>query len=322
MMRRTALAIMVLGVLLAACTGDSAPESIAIENQSDTEGSSTASTNPTGAEDQAIGGGSPDGVLTGRKIIRQASLVVEDDDPETVFEKIVALVERAGGFVAASDLQRTEDGEPPRIDLTLRLPSGSLTSTITAITSEVGEVLSRQLGSSDVTAQYVDIEARLRNLESLESELLLLLTEVRDVADPEARDLLLVFDRLQSVRLEIEQLVGQKQSIDDQVDLATLRITIVPTPPEIEITDDSWQPMERVRESLASLVDVLEGLGNLAIWAGVFLVPVLVLLAVPVGLFWGFLARRSRRAAAPTSNERVSVDMSSNPDTTDESEDG
>jgi len=278
---------------------------VGIDTEEGTDGriAATATTVAAGgapAEDEAAGGGSGDAVLAGRKIIRQGSLVLQDDDPEAVFQKIVVLVEGAGGFVASSNLQRTDDEEPPRIDMTVRLPSGSLSATITAIANEAGEVLSRQLGSSDVTAQYVDIEARLRNLETLESELLLLLTEVRDVTDPEARDLLLVFDRLQSVRLEIEQLIGQKQAIDDQVDLATLQVTIVPTAPEIEITDDSWNPGDQIRESLASLVDVLENLANLAIWAGLFLLPVLALIAVPIGLLWWLLSRRARRHMTST----------------------
>lgn len=310
-MRRTAIGILTLGLVLAACTGNMAGDAVA----TDSDGGAEAGVEEPGGtplestdEEDAIGGGTAGSVLAGRKIIRQASLVVQDDDPEAVFQKIVALVEGAGGFVASSELARTDDEEPPRIDVTLRLPSGSLSATIGAITEEVGEVLSRQLGSTDVTAQYVDIEARLRNLETLESELLILLTEVRDVTDPEAVDLLLVFDRLQSVRLEIEQLIGQKQAIDDQVDLATLRITIVPTPPEIEITDDSWRPGDVVRESLASLVDVLENLANFAIWAGVFLFPVAALIAIPVGLFWWFFSRRSRRAVAVTSRSTPALE--------------
>ena len=139
----------------------------------------------------------------------------------------------------------------------------------------------------------MDIEARLRNLRTLEAELLLLLTDVRDVSDPEASDLLLVFDRLQNVRLQIEQLQGQLQVFDDQVELSTLRVSIVPPPPVIEITDESWSASDQVRSSLASLVRVLENLANLAIWAGVFLVPVLAIVIIPIGLIYGFTRRRS-----------------------------
>ena len=324
-MKRILIGVLAAGIFLGACTGGNA-ESQSIDAMGDQRaiGSEPREAADDVAEsagaDEAIGAGSSQLVLTGRKIIRQASLVLRDDDPEAVFERIVALVEGAGGFVATSDLQRTDDEEPPRIDMTLRLPSGSLTATVAAVTETAAEVVSRQLGSTDVTAQYVDIEARLRNLQTLESELLLLLTEVRDVTDPEARDLLLVFDRLQSVRLEIEQLTGQKQALDDQVDLATLRVSIVPTPPVIEITDDSWRPGDQVRESLASLVDVLENLANFAIWAGVFLVPVLAMIAIPVGLVWWLATRRSRRDSRVESDPAPPVtDVVEEPEADEES---
>lgn len=300
-MKRYLMGLVVLGVVLAACTGgDTAADVTVIDENAGGSAAMDDSTEPEEADRESIGSGTDAAALAGRKIIRQASLVLRDDDPERVFQRIVALVEGAGGFVAASELSRTGDEEPPRIDVTVRVPSGDLSATIATVSDLAEEVLSRQLGSTDVTARYVDNEARLRNLRTLETELLALLTEVRDVADPEANDLLLVFDRLQSVRLEIEQLTGAQQAIDDQVDLATLTVTIVPTPAEVEITDDSWDPMRQVRESLASLVRVLENLANLAIWAGLFLVPVLAILAVPVGLVWWLAVRRRK-----SSPERV-----------------
>ncbi len=321
-MRRTTLWVVLLGLVVTACTGDTAAESVIADTEGATRVGVDAATTtvPSGSDQDEIGAGAAGDVLAGRKIIRQASLVVQDADPEAVLQEIVQLVEGAGGFVASSDLQRTVGEDPPRIDVTLRLPSGSLSATMAAIGSLVDEVLSRQLGSSDVTAQYLDIEARLRNLETLESELLILLTEVRDVTDPEATDLLLVFDRLQSVRLEIEQLVGQRQAFDDQVDLATLRITIVPTPAEVEITDDSWNPMRKLRESLASLVDVLENLADFAIWAGVFLLPVLALIAIPVVLAWWLITRRGRVAAVTSRSDPVTDEQPAAREVGDENE--
>ena len=102
MMKRIALGILVIGVLLSACTGDASMESVGIDAEEGTDGRVAATATTTAAsgataEDEAAGGGSGDAVLAGRKIIRQGSLILQDDDPEAVLRQWLA--ENAGVYI-------------------------------------------------------------------------------------------------------------------------------------------------------------------------------------------------------------------------------
>ena len=78
--------------------------------------------------------------------------------------------------------------------MNLRVPADELSSVMATIKKSVDEVVTESQDAEDVTDQFVDLEARLTNLEALEVELVALLTEVREQPDADPAKLL---DRLQ-----------------------------------------------------------------------------------------------------------------------------
>src|SRR3972149_7655643 len=83
------------------------------------------------------------------------------------------------------------------------------------------QVRSERSEASEVTEEYTDLEARLRNLEATEASYLELLTGAGDIPD-----ILLVQDRLSQVRQEIEQVQGRINLLDNLTDLATITIQL------------------------------------------------------------------------------------------------
>src|SRR4030066_1077182 len=83
------------------------------------------------------------------------------------------------------------------------------------------EVRSERSEASEVTEEYTDLEARLRNLEATEASYLELLTGAGEIPD-----ILLVQDRLSQVRLEIEQVQGRINLLDNLTDLATITVQL------------------------------------------------------------------------------------------------
>jgi uncharacterized protein YjeT (DUF2065 family) len=152
--------------------------------------------------------------------------------------------------------------------------------------------------TNEVTAQYTDLQSQLRNLEATEAQYLALLERAATI-----EEILTVGDRLASVRLQIEQIQGQINLLDNLTDLATITINVSLPAPAIELTveepvkepnfarqalDDAWEASENVLEFMAVA----------AITAGVVMVWVLVpgvLLLVGWRLFGG---RRQGPAAS------------------------
>jgi len=154
------------------------------------------------------------------------------------------------------------------------VPSESFSTTMTALRGLATEITSETNSSQDVTEEYTDLNARLRNLEAGEQRYLDLLGRAASIPD-----ILTVQDRLSAVRLEIEQVQGRLQLLDDLTDLATItvQLDLPPLPAEEATTaeDRGWAE-EAWEDAWETSQDALETIGVAGITAGVILVWVLI----------------------------------------------
>lgn len=291
---------LILVLLLAACAGDSAGETFSeigagLNGNGDVQ--SAASDTTVAAGEAPVDDGSTVAVdldlVSDRKVIRQASLTLQADDTRAAFDRIVELTEAAGGFVAGAEVQPVEgENDQPSVVMTVRIPTSALSETMVAIKGSVEEVVSESQGAQDVNDQFIDLEARLTNLEALEVELRALLAEVSKQPDADPDKLLRVYTEISNVRGQIEQIQGQLNYLDDAVQLATLQIDLTPTPAVVPIVEDTWRPVEVARDSLRSLVNGLQGVAEWGINFALYTLPMLLLvLAIPallvfVGYRW------------------------------------
>lgn len=299
-----------LALLLGACSGgDQATEGVA-ETAADEVGEQGQDAARPGDGDMSLEADGSEGegaagdavgiqaASLDRKIIRTARIGLALDDPDAAVDEITALTEDAGGFVAAADLRRGDD-DLLRGSMTLRVPATDLSGVLDALTRLADEVTDRSLGSQDVTDEYADIDAQLRNLRALEAQLLDLLAEVReDGAD--AQGLLAVFDELRGVREEIERLQGRRQVLDDRIDLATVEVRLTPSVEAAPLALDRWAPLAVVRAALGTTAGALQAVANGVIWLALTVVPVLLVTAGPLALAAVAVRRRQRRRAAAT----------------------
>lgn len=302
-MKRTTALLIAIGLALSACAaaegGDEATE-LTMQRGSDGEVFEEASMDlEAPGDDRTV---TVDfAVAESRQVIRQASLELHAADTRAAYEHIVDLVESTGGFLANANVFPTNgDDEQPQISMTVRVPADQLNATMTAIKDSVDEVVSETQGAQDVTAQYVDLEARLTNLQALEVELRALLEEVRmqENADPEK--LLRVFNEVSDVRGQIEQIQGQLNYLSDLTAMATLDIGMTQTPSTVPIVDDPWSPAEAARNAIRDLVDGLQGVANTAIGFTLYGLPMLLIILGPLALIGLFAYRRYFRRPRPT----------------------
>jgi hypothetical protein len=303
-MRRLTL-ILAMGAALVACSGGEAAVT-AVDELAVDGGEPAADPEAAPADDDGGQGAIAVDleVAQDRKVIRHAELQLEADDTKAALERIITLTEAAGGFVANA-IVHPVDGEQdqPTANLTLRIPASELTEVMTSIKGSVEKVVSESQGADDVTDQFVDLEARLTNLQALEVELRALLSEVRQQPEADPEKLLRVFNEIAVVRGQVEQIQGQLNYLNDVVDLATLTIGLTPTPAVVPIVEDPWQPVEVARDALRSLVTGLQGVAEWGIHFALYTLPMLLLvLGVPalIGLTV-YRQWRKRRPPAPPS---------------------
>jgi hypothetical protein len=294
MKRRTALLIAAT-VMLAACSGQAATTTAAFDT---TSAALSAGGDPATAE-EADPDESPIGVVTptDRKVIYDAEMQLEDAETRATFERLTALVQGSGGFVAAATVQEVdEEDDQPFISMTARVPADRLTATLTAIREEADRVVSESLSSQDVTEEFVDIDAQLRNLRALETELLALLAELRDNTDADPSKLLEVFDQIRQTRGEIERLEGRKQLLENLVAMATLQIGITPTLASAPIVGEpAWEPLTVAKGALRDTVGALQTVADFLIRFALNVLPILVITVGPFALAGWFVWRRWHR---------------------------
>lgn len=306
-MKRLLTAGLSVLALLAACGGTGADRTFAtVSGDLNAGGSAVPETiagaattaAPSGESDEGAFGPTGIPAVSGRKVIYDGQMQLEASDTRATFDRIVDLVQSSGGFIAATGIGDTaDDQEQPTISLTVRLPADELTSTLAQIRKLADRVVTESLQSQDVTDQFVDIEAQLRNLKALETELLALLAELRDNTDADPAKLLQVFDQIRITRGEIEQLEGRRQLLQNLVALATLQIGIAPLPAAAPIVpvDPAWEPSTQAKGALRDLIEALRVVGNGLIRFGLYTLPLLILVVGPIALVAWFFLRRSRR---------------------------
>ncbi len=239
------------------------------------------------------GGPAPAGM--DRAVIRTGTMHIRATDTAEVADEVVEVVEDADGYVAGTDLSRNAEGVVQG-SFTFRVPTGVLTEVLDAFDGLADAVLERRLDETDVTTQLVDLEAEITNLEAFERELRELLTEVRERdADTEAEDLLAVFDRINSVRGQIDQAQARRAMLTDQVAMSTIYLQLSPTASTGPVTDPGWDPGGTTRSALAATVRALTSLADAAIRIGLTILPITLVLLAPVALLVWLLRRWWKR---------------------------
>jgi hypothetical protein len=248
------------------------------------EGEIGAQAAPSAGPAEPPGGdGSNAAFKDGAKIIRTGQLQLEVGDVSKALLAARSAIQGLGGFIGAS--QQYQDGEDTVATITYRIPADKWEPALDAL-RKLGKELGENTSSSDVTGQIVDLDARIRNLKASETALVGYIskaTKVSDVLDIETR--------LSDVRGQIEQLTAQKASLDDQVSYATLAVTYGVNIPALQAAAATWDPASEADRAGATLVGVVEGLVTAGIWFGIVWLPILLMLAVAIGVVV-FVGRR------------------------------
>ena len=170
----------------------------------------------------------------GRDIIYRATISVQADDVAAASREAVAIVQGLGGIVFS---QTTRSEPQPRAEITFKVLPADFSTAFDRLAG-VGKLVDQTITSDDVTERIVDLESRIVTAEASVDRLRKFLqeaTRLEDVAELE-RELL---DR----ETTLERLRGQLRTLRDQVDLATITVTITQSPtvlPDTGITVTAW----------------------------------------------------------------------------------
>lgn len=170
-----------------------------------------------------------------RKIVRTSSLTLVVDKPAEAAGKVQRLAEGAGGFLVAWEANGGQ--EATSASLMIRVPVAKFELMRAAIRQLAQRVENERVQAEDVTRQYVDDQARLRNLRAQETQYLTILKLARTV-----KDTLEVSERLNQVRGEIEKQQSDFNALSKQVELVAINVALRKEA-EAQVFGLPWRPL-------------------------------------------------------------------------------
>lgn len=266
---------------------------MAVDNLSGTE--------PSGkmmAENQFVSTVAPDvaslASLDGEKqVVRNGSLSIRVEDAEWSADEIDRIATRLGGFTASRSLSSDVPGYPmPMMQdeslgysvskrasnsaqtgfVTINVPSEKFSEANAAIRGIASVVLSESSSASDVTAQFADLEARIKNKYAEEEAF----TKILNTTSGKVSDVLEVTRELSRVRGEIEQLETQKKYMASQTDMASITISLSEDA-QVGTTTNTWRPWQTVKAATNALISQFRNFIDGTIYFVVSVVPVFLL---------------------------------------------
>jgi hypothetical protein len=189
-----------------------------------------------------------------RKIIYDAQVDLLVESVEPVAKKLVSLIQDARGYIAEQNITGSP-GSLRSIHWKLRIPVEQFDSFVDSVVS-LGELERNNRTSNDITEQYYDIEARIKNKKVEEQTLNKILQE----RSGKLEDVLKIEIELSRVRGEIEQLEGKIRVLENLSSLATLTLNIRErekyTPPAPVVASFGTQISRAWDGSITNVIDL------------------------------------------------------------------
>jgi ElaB/YqjD/DUF883 family membrane-anchored ribosome-binding protein len=185
-----------------------------------------------------------------RKIIRTTSMSLIVQHPAEITQQIASLADALGGYLVSS-----ESGGESSATLTIRVPANRFDEARSQVRKLGLRVESEKVDAQDVTTQYVDQDASLRNLRAEEAGYLDILKQAHTV-----KDMLAVTEQLSNVRGQIEQQQAEFNTLSKQVETVAISISLR-AESETQVFGLNWRPLYQIKLALR---DGLDAVGNYA----------------------------------------------------------
>lgn len=231
-----------------------------------------------------------------RLIIRTANMSLVVTDTEEALDLISRMAEENGGWVVNSSVYQY-NATAKTGNITIRVPSSGFNSAMEALRNMAVEVRQESTTGQDVTEEYVDLSARLENLEVTADRVRGFLSEADTVEEA-----LAVNQELSRLESEIEAMKGRLQYLSQSASFSTITVDLTPDIVAQPIEPTNWRPAVVFRNAVDSLVEALRGVAEFGIWFVIYLLPLLLIIGIPIWLvvlLIRFIWRRWRRRRNP-----------------------
>lgn len=217
-----------------------------------------------------------------RKIIHKANLSAKVDGLKKTSGEIEEYVKKLSGYVVDSNFYSREKSE--NVSLVVRIPEDSFQPFLDYMDETVEKMTDRTISGEDVTAEYVDLESRLKSKQVVEKRLL----EFMENAE-KTEDLLQISNELATIQEEIEVLKGKMKYIENQSAYATVEINLSESNVDVpNIAETKLNTWDKTKKQFSTSINALLAIGSsiiVFILGNIPVIAVIFIVLIPIYLF-------------------------------------
>ncbi|MCX6735894.1 MAG: DUF4349 domain-containing protein [Candidatus Parcubacteria bacterium] len=248
------------------------------------EGTVSSPLAPENSQTTSVSSGSDVSPIIERKLMQDGSLSLVVRQVEAAVSSLTNVAQNLGGRIDDVQYSNAKEFGRKRAVVTLRVPSVNFDSAMTQAKQIALAVESENISTRDVTEQFIDMQARLKNLKAEEEQYQQIMQKTTDITDT-----LEVSQYLFDTRQQIEQLQGQMNYLSRQVDMSVITISLS-SDPDIDAANIVWNPMTTVKGAVQYFIRAFYWLIDAIIWGVLSFLPLVVVFGGIAFLFvWIFI---------------------------------
>ena len=220
--------------------------------------------------------------IESKLIVKEGNLVIKVKDLDQGIKTLEKLANTFKGSIVLSQ-QRKFPKSKIKAKIVLRIPEEHFDKALQEIKSIAIEIISSEIKGEDITTEYIDLKARLKNLEAVENQLLEILKKAKTT-----QETLAVFRELKDIRNQIEILKGRIQFLERSSKFAKIIVNLIP---EFPLKEKKWFPLITAKIALNSMIVFWKWVLDALIWLLIFFSPFILIGLIICLIIW-FIKRR------------------------------
>ena len=207
---------------------------------------------------------------TSSKIIKNGRIEIEVGDINKSQKIITENLKKNNAYKQGEFFSNSEDQE--MLKMTIRVPNQNFDNLLQSMDKGLGNVISKNVGTDDVTEEYTDVSIRLENK-------LTYLEKYRDLLKKSnsTKDILEIQENIRALEEEIESSKGRLKFIDDKVKYSTIELTLIKNKPRDSVTSKigfGSQFADSIAAGWNNFIGFL--LGLISYWPFLLIIPIII----------------------------------------------
>ncbi|WP_300671061.1 DUF4349 domain-containing protein [Soonwooa sp.] len=207
-----------------------------------------------------------------KKIIKSADLDIEVSNIEKAKQNIQENLKKNNSYIQSETFSSQTDRDV--VSFFIKVPNENFDVLINSFSTGLGDLISKNVKTDDVTEEYTDVAIRLKNKMAF-------LDKYRDLLKQtnSTKDILEIQEKIRGLEEEIDSAEGRLKFIDDRVKYSTINMTIAKIKPQNSVTSKigfGTKFVDSISQGWNNFVDFI--LGLVSFWPFLLIIPVLIFL--------------------------------------------